>query len=48
MFSVTVKQKTSKAGKEYTVLEVMFPNGYTKLVFLEKAEEYMVNDFITA
>lgn len=43
MFEVTPITKLSKNGKEYTCLEIKFPNGYTKIVFLDKAEEYLVN-----
>ena len=36
-------QKTSKKGVPYMVLEVTFPSGYKKIVFLEQAEQYLVN-----
>lgn len=43
-----VKKRSKKTGKEYVALEIIFPNGYSKLVFLDKAEEYIcllyVND----
>lgn len=42
MFEVNPLKKISKQGKEYIVLEIVFPNGYKKLCFLEKAEEYMM------
>lgn len=41
MFKCEPVQKTSKNGKEYTCLEITFPNGYKKLVFLDRAEEYL-------
>ena len=41
MFEVKVLQKTSKAGNDYVALEVTFPCGYKKIVFLEKAEEVL-------
>ena len=40
-FEVEVVQKTSKKGAPYYVLEVYFPNGYKKIVFLEQAEQYL-------
>lgn len=42
MFSVEVVEKTSKNGKPYVCLEITFPSGYKKVVFLDKAEEYLV------
>lgn len=33
---------SQKTGKEYTVLVLYFKNGYTKTVFLEQAEIYML------
>lgn len=41
MFECRPIEKTSKAGKTYICLEITFPNGYKKLVFLDKAEEYL-------
>lgn len=41
MFEVEVKKKTSKNGNDYICLEITFPNGYKKIVFLDKAEEYI-------
>ena len=41
MFECHVIEKTSKSGKTYICLEITFPNGYKKLVFLDKAEEYL-------
>lgn len=38
-----LEKKVSKAGKEYFVLIIKFPNGYEKTVFLEQAEIYMLN-----
>lgn len=46
MFVCKVKKKTSKNGNTFICLEVTFPNGYTKLVFLDKAEEFMALEFI--
>lgn len=46
MIVCKVKQKTSKKGNTFICLEVTFPNGYTKLVFLDKAEEFMALEFI--
>ena len=40
---VRLETKVSqKTGKEYRVLIIRFINGYEKQVFLEKAEEYMI------
>lgn len=42
MFECKAVYKTSKkTGKEYVCLEITFPNGYKKIVFLDKAEEYL-------
>ena len=42
MFECRVLEKFSKkTGNPYVVLEITFPNGYKKLVFLDKAEEYL-------
>lgn len=41
MFECKAVEKTSKNGRKYICLEVTFPNGYKKLVFLDKAEEYL-------
>lgn len=46
MFECKAIQKTSKKGSPYICLEVTFPNGYKKLVFLEKAEEFFVIDYL--
>lgn len=40
-----VKAVSSKSGKEYICLEISFPNGYTKRVFLTQPELYMVKDY---
>ncbi len=37
-----VNRVSKKTGKQYTALELTFPNGYKKLVFLDQAENYMV------
>lgn len=41
MFDVVVITKTSKNGLEYTALEITFPNGYKKIVYLDKAEQFL-------
>lgn len=41
MFETRVIEKQSKKGDKYTCLEITFPNGYKKLVFLEPAEQYL-------
>lgn len=46
MFSVTVTNFKSKAGKVFPVLRVTFPNGYVKTVFLEPAEQFLVADYV--
>lgn len=49
MFEVNVVEKTSKkTGNGYTVLEIVFPNGYKKICFLDKAEEYIARQYIEA
>lgn len=45
MFEIKVEyvnRISQKSGKPYTALELTFPNGYKKLVFLDQAENYMV------
>ena len=43
--NVKLETKISqKTGKEYKVLVITFINGYEKIVFLEKAEEYMIEN----
>lgn len=43
MFECKPIRKTSKkTGAEYIALEIVFPNGYKKIVFLDKAEEFLV------
>lgn len=37
-----VTKKSKKTGKEFNVLELTFPNGYTKWVFLDQAEQYLL------
>lgn len=37
-----VTKKSKKTGNDFTVLELTFPNGYTKWVFLDQAELYML------
>lgn len=41
MFECNPVTKISKNGNQYTCLEITFPNGYKKIVFLDKAEEYL-------
>ena len=36
----------SKKGSEYEVLELTFDNGYKKRVFLDSAENYMINSLV--
>lgn len=36
-----IKKLSKKSGNEYVALEITFPNGYKKIVFLDKAEEYL-------
>lgn len=43
MFSCVPVEKTSKNGQPYIALEITFPNGYKKLVFLDRAEEYLAS-----
>lgn len=43
MFECKAIQKIAKSGNPYTCLEITFPNGYVKIVFLDKAEEYLAN-----
>ena len=39
---VEAVEKTSKNGNKYIALEIEFPCGYKKLVFLDKAEEHLL------
>lgn len=41
-FECQAVSKKSKNGKDYICLEVSFPNGYKKTVFLEQAEVFML------
>lgn len=42
MFECKVVEKTSKKnGAKFVCLEITFPNGYKKLVFLDQAEQYL-------
>lgn len=43
MFLVEVVDKISKGGNPYRVLEITFPCGYKKIVFLDKSEEYLAD-----
>lgn len=40
--SAQISNRTSKNGKEYVTLDVVFKNGYKKVVFLDTAEQYML------
>lgn len=42
MFECVAVEKTSKNGQTYTALEITFPSGYKKLVFLTPAEKHLV------
>lgn len=42
MYTTVPVQKKAKNGNEYFCLEITFPNGYKKLVFLESAEQFLV------
>lgn len=46
MIECHVIEKTSKKGSKYLCLEITFPNGYKKLVFLDKAEEFLAMEFL--
>lgn len=46
MFECEVKKKISKKGYNYIALEITFPNGYKKIVFLDKAEEYLAEQYL--
>ena len=49
MFECKVVEKQSKkSGNTFVCLEIIFPNGYKKLVFLDRAEEYIASDYVTA
>jgi len=37
-----VKAKGKKSGNEYIALRVEFTNGYSKMIFFEQAEQFMV------
>lgn len=41
MYECVPKKMKSKKGNEFVCLEVTFPNGYKKIVFLDNAETYM-------
>ena len=42
MFEVVVLEKVSKNGSLYNCLEITFPNGYKKIVYLDKAEQFLI------
>lgn len=41
MFDVQIMTKVSKSGVEYRCLLITFPNGYEKVVYLDKAEQFL-------
>lgn len=45
-FTAQAVQKKAKNGNDYICIEICFPNGYKKLVFLEEAEKYMLLSMI--
>ena len=38
-----VTRKSKKTGNDYVTLDLTFPNGYRKMVFLDNAEIYMLS-----
>lgn len=42
MYECNIVEKISKNGDIYTALEIVFPSGYKKLVFLTPAEKHLV------
>lgn len=43
MFEANVVERTSKnSGNPYIVIEITFPTGYKKLVFLTDAEKHLI------
>ena len=38
-----VTRKSKKTGNDYVTLDLTFPNGYKKIVFLETAEIFMLS-----
>lgn len=41
-----VERISKKTGNPYKRLEITFPNGYVKIVFIEQAETYMFNQLL--
>lgn len=41
--SATYETRISSKDKEYNVLVITFENGYKKTVFLDHAEQFMIN-----
>ena len=41
MFTCTPVVKKSKNGADYVCIEITFPTGYKKTVFLDKAEQFL-------
>lgn len=44
MFTIKILELTSKTGAPYKALEIIFPNGYTKRVYLDKAEQFCIDN----
>lgn len=38
---VMVERESKKTGNKYSALQVILPNGFQKLVFLDDAEKYI-------
>lgn len=43
-----VERKSKKSGNTFVCLEIVFPDGYKKLVFLDRAETFLVSPYVTA
>lgn len=41
---VYIEKVSKKSGTTYGCIEITFPNGYKKIVFLDKAEEYLAKE----
>lgn len=41
-YKVEIVEKISRNGSPYMALEITFPSGYKKLVFLTPAEKHLV------
>lgn len=42
-----VEATSAKSGKRYRALELVFTDGYKKLIFLDRAEMFMVDALVT-